>query len=369
VYHKIKNILLAISYTLLWCRYFLALWDPLAGNLDASQGMALYRDFRWLIDGIYSVSAYLVWPVNTLYYELLAKVVPPSDWFPGVYMANLLDQLQAMYASNAQVQEILTTPAMVESMVGYVDYLVLFSALFYWLLSPLLDVMLDYLKNVVWNLLIEVSFTKRKEERYQEALEKRAADLVKLNVEFKNLSKENNVLTKSVITDELTKVYNKRFFIEKMTYEFNQAKAKKQVLAVAMIDIDYFKKLNDNYGHLMGDKVLKAVAQVANSNIPNNCFCCRFGGEEFSIIMPGKSVEDATQIIKKIHQSLPLLRFEDDDNLRTAASFGICVVNFKTPEGQALPTFEAMLKLADDELYKAKLNGRNRIECCSILPV
>jgi diguanylate cyclase (GGDEF)-like protein len=368
VYHKIKNTLLAIIYTILWCRYFLALWDPLAGNLDVSQGMAPYRDFRGLIDGVYSISAYLMWPVNTLYYDLLANVAPPSDWFPGFYMANLLQLLQTMFASNAMVQGTLTSPAILQAMVGYLDYLVLFSALFYGVLSPLLDVILGFLKNVFWNLLIELSFTKRKEGRYQEALEKRAADLVKLNVEFKNLSKENNVLAKSVITDELTKVYNKRFFLEKITYEFNQAKAKKQVLAVAMLDIDHFKKLNDNYGHLMGDKVLKAVAQVAQGNTPKDCFCCRFGGEEFAIIMPGKSVEDAIQIISKTHQSLPLLRFEDDDNLRTAASFGICVVDFKVPEAQALKTFEDLLKLADDELYKAKLNGRNRIECHSILP-
>ncbi|WP_373531697.1 GGDEF domain-containing protein [Vampirovibrio sp.] len=367
MYHKVKNTLLAIIYVILWCRYFVALWDPLAGNLDVSQGMAPYRDWRFLIDGIYGISAYLMWPVNTLYYDLLANVVPPSDWFPGFYMANLLTLLQAMSATNPQAQQILNAPAVAQAMVGYLDYLVLFAALFYWLLSPLLDVTLDFLKNVVWNLLIEMSFTKRKEGRYQEALEKRAADLVKLNVEFKNLSKENNVLAQSVITDELTRVYNKRFFIEKITYEFNQAKAKKQVLAVAMIDIDHFKKLNDNYGHLMGDKVLKAVAQVAKGNTPNDCFCCRFGGEEFSIIMPGKTVEEAIRIIAKTHQSLPLLRFEDDNQLRTSASFGICVVDFKTPEGQALKSFEDLLKLADDELYKAKLNGRNRIEHCSIL--
>lgn len=368
MYQKIKNTLLAIIYVVLWCRYFVALWDPLSGNLDVSQGMAPYRDFRWLIDGIYNISAYLMWPVNTLYYDLFAKVVPPTDWFPGFYMADLLVKLQTMYATVPQAQAALTSPAIQQAMVGYMDYLVVFSGLFYWLLGPLMDVTGDFFKNVVWNLLIEMSFTKRKEGRYQEALEKRAADLVKLNVEFKNLSKENNVLAKSVITDELTKVYNKRFFIEKITYEFKQAKAKKQVLAIAMVDIDHFKKLNDNYGHLMGDKVLKAVAQVANGNTPNDCFCCRFGGEEFSIIMPGKNVEDATQIIAKTHQSLPLLRFEDDSNLRTSASFGICVVDFKTPGGQALESFEEMLKLADDELYKAKLNGRNRIECHAILP-
>lgn len=346
----------------------MALWDPLTGGLDVSRGLAPYRDWRPLIDWIYGISGYLMWPVNTLYYELFAKVLPPGEWFPGFYMADLLMKLQTMYAAVPNVQQMLSIPRVQQSMVGYLDFLVILSGLFYWLLGPMLDIIMDFFKNVVWNLLIEMSFTKRKEGRYQEALEKRAADLMKLNVEYKNLSKEANILAKSVITDELTKVYNKRFFIEKITYEFKTAKDKKQVLAIAMVDIDHFKKLNDNYGHLLGDKVLKAVAQVANGSTPKDCFCCRFGGEEFSIIMPGKNVDEATQIISKIHQSLPLLRFDDDANLRTSASFGICVVDFKSPEAQTLNSFEDMLKMADDELYRAKLNGRNRVECKAILP-
>ena len=67
-------------------------------------------------------------------------------------------------------------------------------------------------------------------------------------------------------------------------------------------------------------------------------------------------------IISNIHQNLPLLRFEEDANLRTSASFGLCVVDFKVPEAQGINTFEEFIKLADDELYHAKLNGRNRIE-------
>ncbi len=366
MYRIIRNITQWIILVLLWCRYFTALWDPLAGNQDLSAGMAAYRDWRPLIDGIYTISSYLMWPVNLLYNDLLINVFPPSDWFPGIYMANLLALLRGMLAAVPQAQAILASDSIQQAMVGYLDFLPLLAMGFYLLLGPLLDVCIDLFKTLFWNLFIEMSFTKRKESRYQEALEKRAADLVKLNVEFKNLSKENSALAQSVITDELTKVYNKRFFIEKITYEFNQAKSKKQLLAIAMVDIDHFKKLNDNYGHLMGDKVLKSVAQVAKGSTPKDCFCCRFGGEEFSIIMPKKTLEEATAIIAKIHQSLPLLRFEEDPQLRTSASFGICVVDFKSPEGQALTSYEDILKLADDELYKAKLNGRNRIESNSL---
>lgn len=369
MYQKLKHTVFYIIYFTLWARYFVALWDPLAGNVDLSQGMQPYRDWRVAIDGLYMVSGYLMWPVNTLYYDLIAKVLPPSDWFPGVYMSTVIDKVQTSLASIPALQQAINTPFAKQAFVGYMDYLVLIAGLFYWLLNPLLDLIIDTVKNTFWNLMIEMSFTKRKEGKYQEALEKRAADLMKLNVEYKNLSKEATILAKSVITDELTKVYNKRFFLEKIDYEFKTAKQKKSILAISMVDIDHFKKLNDTYGHLVGDKVLKSVAQVANGNTPSDCFCCRFGGEEFAIIMPGKNVEQALAIISKTHLSLPLLRFDNDAALRTSASFGMCVVDFNTPEGQALNNFEEFIKLADDELYRAKLNGRNRIECKAVFGV
>lgn len=370
MYQRIKTILFFLIFGLLWARYFLMIWDPYYGGFPIDQGLPPYRDWRPVIDFIYTSSYYLVLPIYTVY-GWLAPYIPKLSWFPGVPTASILQQVTTEITKIPQLADraaALQSPVIQQAMRGYIDVLVLVAMGFYRILSPLLDLLIDWFKNVVWTLMIEFSFTKRKEGRYQEALEKRAADLMKLNVEYKNLSKEANMLAQSVITDELTQVYNKRFFIEKMTYEFKTAKEKKQLLAVAMVDIDHFKKLNDTYGHLIGDKVLKAVAQVAKASTPQKCFCCRFGGEEFAVIMPGKTEEEAVEIISKIHQSLPLLRFDNDPNLRTSASFGICAADFRTPEAQTLNSFEEMLKLADDGLYKAKLNGRNRIECIPITP-
>ena len=364
MYQKAKHILFSLIFFLLWARYFMMIWDPYWGGVSLEQGLSIYRDWRPALDMLYNISGYLMAPVY-LIYGWVAPFIPKVSWFPGMTTASVLQNVADMMAKTPQLQDkvaALQTPVIRQSMVGYIDFLVIVASFFYRLMDPLLDWMVDTGKNLMWNVLIEFSFTKRKEAKYQEALEKRAADLMKLNVEYKNLSKEANMLAQSVITDELTKVYNKRFFIEKITHEFKTAKEKKGVLAIAMVDIDHFKKLNDNYGHLLGDKVLKAVAQVAKGNTPADCFCCRFGGEEFSIIMPGKGPEEAIAIVSKIHKSLPLLRFEDDANLRTAASFGICIADFKSPDAQALKSFEDFIKLADDELYRAKLNGRNRIE-------
>lgn len=364
MYQKIKHILFSLIFFLLWARYLAMIWDPYWGGVSLDKGLAIYRDWRPALDILYEASGYLMAPIYMVY-GWLAPFIPKTNWFPGMTSASVLQAVTETMTKTPGLQDkvaALQAPVLKQSMVGYIDFLAVIATFFYKLMGPLLDWLVDAVKNLMWNVLIEFSFTKRKEARYQEALEKRAADLMKLNVEYKNLSKEANMLAQSVITDELTKVYNKRFFLEKMTFEFKNAKDKKAVLAIAMVDIDHFKKLNDNYGHLLGDKVLKAVAQVAKGNTPADCFCCRFGGEEFAIIMPGKGPEEAIQIISKIHLSLPLLRFEDDPNLRTAASFGICIADFKSADAQALKTFEDFIKLADDELYRAKLNGRNRIE-------
>lgn len=363
MYQKVKHYVFMVVYLLLWSRFLVAIWDPAISQLPLEQGLGIYTHWRPAMDWLYYLSGFLTWPVETLYYTLVYPVVPQMAWFPGLYSATLLQQVQALAANQAQVTAVLQSPAVQQAMVGYIDFLVVLSVLLYRVLNPLVDYVYDFLKNLIWNLLIEFSFTKRKEATYQDALEKRAADLVKLNVKYKNLSKEASMLAESVITDELTKVYNKRFFLEKMAHEFEQARGKKQCLALVMVDIDHFKKLNDTYGHLMGDKVLQSVAQVVKHMTPRDGFCCRFGGEEFAVILPGKSVEDTVAVASKMHGSLPLLRFQEDADLRTSASFGVCVVDFSQPSAQqAIQTPDDLVKLADDELYRAKLNGRNRYE-------
>jgi diguanylate cyclase (GGDEF)-like protein len=354
-----------LLYLCLWGRFLLMIGDPYWSGASLDAGLPVYRDWRLLVDWWYWVSGLLMMPLYTLY-GWLAPSIPKVTGFPGFYAAAvppvLLDAIETLPPSLAVLKSFLQSASFTQTFLGYVDWLTPLAVLFYRVLEPLLDPVGDFLKNLVWNILIELSFTKRKEGHYREALEKRAADLMKLNVEYRHLSHEASMLAVSVVTDELTKVYNKRFFIEKIAYEFQIAKKKQSLLAVAMVDIDHFKKLNDTYGHLLGDKVLQAVAQVAKRNTPADSFCCRFGGEEFTIIMPGKNATQARQVVSEIHTSLPLLRFQEDENLRTSASFGLCAADFRHPDAQALESFEHFIKLADDKLYQAKLNGRNRIE-------
>jgi len=365
MFRKIVSTVFSLLYLSLWARLFLMMWDPFWSGTALDRGLPLYHDWRFVLDWLYYLTSIPMTPIWTIY-GWIAPSIPKTPYLPGFYTVSLFQGLEQksveLSGSMPWLRQLVDTPFFRQVMIGYVDTLIPVAMIIYRLIEPLPNLLFNFIRNIVWTIFIELSFTKRKEATYKTALSKRAADLMKLNVEYKTLSNENSQLAVSVVTDELTKVYNKRFFIEKMTYEFKLAKEKKKIIAISMLDIDHFKKLNDTYGHLFGDKVLQAVAQVAKNNTPKDCFCCRFGGEEFAIIMPEKKLEEAQRIVSEVHRSLPLLRFEDDPNLRTSASFGLCYVNFASPEAQEIENFSALLKFADDELYRAKLNGRNRVE-------
>ncbi|MEM0952107.1 MAG: GGDEF domain-containing protein [Cyanobacteria bacterium P01_H01_bin.74] len=367
MYKLIKSNVLFFIYIALSIRLFVMLWDPYWGDLPDSEGLSIYSGMRGVLTVFYAVTGYVMQPVYFLA-DIAGQFIPELKAYFGLKAADVLDFLtESNLVSSSQLAAFKENDSVKKSFVGYVDLLVFPTMMFYTLSIAALEAGYKLIKNIILSLFVEFSFTKRKEGQYKDALSKRASELVKLNVQYKNLTKEASVLAKSVITDELTQVYNKRFFLEKIDLEFKTAKEKKKKLAIAMVDIDHFKKLNDTYGHIMGDKVLKAVAQIANSSTPQNAFCCRFGGEEFAIIMPGFNLDQAVAVVSEIHENIPYLQFSEDEALKTSASFGLCYADFTASEAQALEGFDALIKMADDELYKAKLNGRNRIEATQII--
>jgi diguanylate cyclase (GGDEF)-like protein len=204
-------------------------------------------------------------------------------------------------------------------------------------------------------------FTGKREEAFQDALKKQNQELFKLNVEYHCLSRETSQLKDTIITDELTQVLNKRFFLDKIREEFTKQKGGEGILSLLVMDIDHFKRINDTYGHGFGDTVLVAVAQELKKATPNNAYCCRFGGEEFCIIFPNQRLDDVQQIADRIRFAIPRIAFKEYPDLRVTISQGICEVDFKSSAGKALEDAEQCFKLADDQLYEAKLGGRN---CC-----
>lgn len=158
------------------------------------------------------------------------------------------------------------------------------------------------------------------------------------------------------IYDSLTKIYNRRYFMQRFQEEFERARKFKYSLAFLMIDIDHFKKVNDTYGHLVGDVILKEVARLIKKSVRGIDLLARFGGEEFSVILPETDKGGAIMVAERINQYIcrqPLVAF--DEKILTMVSIGVAVYPENTVNSDIL------LEVADEALYKAKISGRNRI--------
>jgi diguanylate cyclase (GGDEF)-like protein len=157
--------------------------------------------------------------------------------------------------------------------------------------------------------------------------------------------------------DGLTGLYNRNHILEKLSILYEESKFQKFELNIAMIDLDHFKSINDTFGHSVGDQVLKHLASVFQNTLDKNDLCGRFGGEEFLIVIPKKSLTQAIETLEKIR--LATLEINQKLGLGeriTSLSTGICnCQNFSSPN------INDMIKCADDALYQAKSNGRNTI--------
>lgn len=158
-------------------------------------------------------------------------------------------------------------------------------------------------------------------------------------------------------TDSLTKVANRRALFERGNAEFSRTKRTKSQFTLILLDCDLFKKINDDYGHIFGDKVLQHISGICTKEIRNIDFFARYGGEEFIILLPDSDISGAMETANRIQQSLAThcIKF-DDREINVTVSIGICTVK------QQHNSFEALIKDADIAMYKAKTKGRNRIE-------
>lgn len=154
--------------------------------------------------------------------------------------------------------------------------------------------------------------------------------------------------------DYLTKLYNRRYFFEVAQKFFENASRGLINLAIVMIDIDYFKKVNDNYGHGGGDFILASFGDILRENLRNADIICRYGGEEFCILLVLKEKDDAYNIIEKVRKLVENKEFlYDNVKIPVTISSGICT-NLED-------SIDKMINKADDMLYKAKNTGRNRV--------
>lgn len=176
-----------------------------------------------------------------------------------------------------------------------------------------------------------------------------------LNEKIMALEQANARITELSVRDELTKLYNRRYFNAQATRFFQHAQRYQQPLSFAIGDVDYFKKINDRFSHAVGDRVLQGVAQVLQKNLRSTDLCARYGGEEFVIAFPGIRGQEAIEACNKVRQAIetaPWPRIHPE--LAVTISIGVCA-------DLTLDSYEAMLAIADQQLYCAKHGGRNRV--------
>lgn len=160
-------------------------------------------------------------------------------------------------------------------------------------------------------------------------------------------------------TDALTNLHNRRSILELLEQELTRLRRKPAPLSVVILDLDHFKKVNDTWGHPMGDRVLQIAARVLRESVREGDHVGRYGGEEFMLILPDTRLADAMIVLERCRQQLIAAEVvtDDQDRLQITASFGL-VCQDRTP----LLASQQLIQHADEALYAAKANGRNRIE-------
>jgi len=161
------------------------------------------------------------------------------------------------------------------------------------------------------------------------------------------------------LVDELTKAYNRRFFDEEFRRFFLQARSGGKIFSLVMLDLDHFKIYNDINGHIQGDIALIETVRILHAVCSQDSAVCRYGGEEFIILIPGLSLEAAAKTAEDIRQAIYDYRFVNEQALpggRLSVSLGVTVYRDAIQEPQQ------MVEEADAALYRAKNEGRNRVK-------
>lgn len=171
----------------------------------------------------------------------------------------------------------------------------------------------------------------------------------KLN-EMRLIEEKKKLITES-LTDPLTGILNRRAILEELSQRMNHHLYDFEHLSILMLDIDFFKKINDNYGHIVGDKVLIKVSEIISQLIRGFDTVGRYGGEEFLVILPNTNSENAYKAAERIRKKIEETEFDDIEHLTVSIGF----------TSYADESIESLINKADQNLYEAKRTGRNKV--------
>lgn len=159
--------------------------------------------------------------------------------------------------------------------------------------------------------------------------------------------------------DPLTRLANRRAFLERFQAELARAVRSGKGVAVIILDVDHFKSVNDAYGHAVGDRALEQIAQALHSAVRTSDLVARIGGEELAVLMPDTDTAGALVVAERCRNAVAAIGLIAKGNVvALSATFGVAA----TTPGQPVPDVDAMLAAADQGLYVGKQAGRNRVE-------
>ena len=281
------------------------------------------------------------------------KTVPTSKVYPGVevqatYVNNLIDDNFIKKVNKGYTMALgILLALLIFSIVTRVNSallasLVSFSAYFVYLLISYYAMKYENLwLEIIYPLIFSIfGFT--------------LAYIIKYLVKSRDFEQQYKLAT----TDGLTELYNHRYFQEQIRMQVEHSKRYNAHFSLIIIDIDFFKKFNDNFGHQSGDAVLRQVAQVLKRNVRATDIVCRYGGEEMSIILPNTDKDEAYVTAQKICDIVAGKKFKlaNDREEHVTISLGVSTYPF---DGEDAPK---MIEAADKRLYEAKNNGRNQVK-------
>jgi diguanylate cyclase (GGDEF)-like protein len=170
------------------------------------------------------------------------------------------------------------------------------------------------------------------------------------------IGKRELMITDMALTDGLTGLYNKRYFSTRLDQEFERYLRHKHPLAIIQIDLDFFKKINDTFGHQVGDEILVKVARMLKENCRKNEIAARVGGEELCIIALDSDQNEVVQLAERLRYKINNLNYcYQEMEIPISASFGVASADASTHSGQDIYLH------ADQALYEAKRSGRNKV--------
>lgn len=213
------------------------------------------------------------------------------------------------------------------------------------------------------NLIGSLNLGSSNKERF---LSHTATDFLQRLAAIVSICLENTVnherLKRVGLTDTLTGINNRRFFDQRIEEEILLFKRKSLPLTCLLLDIDFFKRINDTYGHQTGDRVLIDVANIIQSQLRGSDVLARYGGEEFSVLLTNTDIKDALDIAERIREHTALYKYflNDRKQLKVTISIGMATLDRKNADNDSNVSSHLLIKNADRALYQAKENGRNQ---------